>query len=328
MGKPLGILPIDLDGDGIPELVIANDKQPNFALFRGKDGRYVDRAAQLGLAYDSRGESSAAMGIDAAWLGPELALHIAMGNFSGEMTSLYRQDPATGQFFDISPASGVGAATRLNTTFGVLFADLDLDGNPDLVLANGHVEPDIARAQPSVSYQQAPRVLWHCATGCATRFVDVPAALLGDLAKPVAGRGLATADIDGDGDLDLVISEVGGPLRILRNDQQTGNRSLRVRLDGPPGNRRGVGAVIDIEACGRKQRQQMMPNRGFSSVSEAVATFGLGTCADPARIQVTWPGKKTTVVEGVREKMVLVALQAAKGPDARPAQPVPGQSAR
>lgn len=285
LGKALAVVPFDANGDGVLDLFVANDTVRNF-YFRGTGGgRYVEEGEMTGLAYDAGGRATGAMGTDVGWLDGPGRLTIAVGNFEGEPTSAYVAGDGGAFFSDESLARGLAAATRGALTFGVVLADLDLDGRLDLVQANGHVEPDIARLDPAQAYLQPPQVLWNA----GGRFVDLPAAHLGDLPTPIAGRGLATADVDGDGDLDLALTQVGGPARLFRNDQSTGHHWLRVTLRGPAGNLDATGAVVELKANGTTQRRLVSPTRSYLSQLEPTVTFGLGKAAKIDSLTITWP---------------------------------------
>jgi enediyne biosynthesis protein E4 len=302
LAKPLAVVPFDADGDRVPDLFVANDTTRNF-YFRGKGGgRYAEEAEMTGLAYDPGGRATGAMGVDHAWLdgrgpGHDAALALAVGNFADEPTSAFVAGDGGAFFTDESLRLGLAATTRAPLTFGVLLADLDLDGRPDLVQANGHVEPDIARLDPAQSYLQPAQVLWNA----GPRFVELPADRLGDLPRPMAGRGLAAADIDGDGDLDLAITQVGGPARLLRNDQATGHRWLRVTLRGAAANRDAIGANVELVAEGATRRHLVSPTRSYLSQVEPTVTFGLGRAEKVDSLTVTWPDgtvQRVTVDDG------------------------------
>ena len=155
--------------------------------------------------------------------------------------------------------------------------------------ANGHLESEINRVQPSQTYAQAAQLFWNCGDACRTRFavVDDP----GDLDTPMVGRGAAYADIDADGDLDIVVVQNGREAKLFRNDQQTGHNWLRVRLEGRPGNREAIGARVELTAGGITQRRMLMPTRSYLSQVELPLTFGLGEATAADEIRVRWPGR-------------------------------------
>ncbi len=284
VGKGLGVIPVDVNLDGWPDLVVANDTVRNFLFLNQGDGSFVESGADAGLAFDSSGAATGAMGIDAAWLGGEEMLAIAIGNFANEMSSLFVADSSGGVFTDEAVISGIGPASRKVLSFGLFFFDVDLDGRDDLFQANGHVENEIAIVQPSQAYAQPPQLFWNCGGDCPRRFVV--AAVSGDFGVARVGRGAAYADIDSDGDLDIALTEVDGPARLLRNDLANDNNWVRLHLvDSAP----VFGAMVRLSAGEREQLKFIQPSRSYLSQAEAVVTFGLGSADRIDALEITWP---------------------------------------
>jgi hypothetical protein len=297
IAKSLAVLPIDLKGDGWIDLVVANDTVRNFLFLNQHDGTFKEVGAESGLAYDVNGNARGAMGIDGAYYRNDRDLAINIGNFANEMSALYVGDGSKPRFEDLAIVEGIGAATRQNLTFGVLFFDYDLDGRLDLFHVNGHIEDQINKVQSSQQYAQPMKLFWNCGARCAHSFVEVPTDQVGALSKPIVGRGAVYADLDGDGDLDLVVTQIGGPALVLRNDQASGNHWLRVRLEGAGKvNRDAIGSTVELSAAGITQRRQVMPARGYLSQVERTLTFGLGQSAKVDRLQVHWTDGRTQEV--------------------------------
>jgi len=288
-GKGLGLLPIDADTDGWMDLFIANDTVQNFFLRNLGDGTFEESGAFWGLAYGRDGEATGAMGVDAAYYRNDSELGFAIGNFANEMTTLYISQGDPSLYADEAIGEGVGAPSRLMLSFGVLFLDYDLDGRLDLLQTNGHLEGEINTVDPSQTYEQTPQLFWNAGLDRRQTFTPVPPESVGDLATPMVGRGSATADIDGDGDLDLLLTQVGRPPLLLRNDQQLGNHWLRLKLIGSGSNWQAIGARVELQAGGTTQRRQVMPTRSYLSQSELPLTFGLGQTDQVESLTVFWP---------------------------------------
>ncbi len=307
-------MPIDVDGDGFTDLLVANDTVRKFLFHNKGDGTFEEVGEAWGLAYDRDGNATGAMGVDAAVYRNDGELGFAVGNFANEMTSLYVSQGDPTLFVDEAITEGIGAPTRRVLKFGVLFLDYDLDGRLDLLGANGHLEEAIDRVDPSQTYRQAAQLFWNAGPQAERTFALVDPASTGDLARPIVGRGSAFADVDGDGDLDVLLLQVGGPPLLLRNDQRSGNHWLRVRLVGKGGgagrSAEAVGAWLELVAGGVTQRRQVTPNRSYLSQSELPVTFGLGKAERVDSLTVTWPdGAKQAVTVEAIDRLITVEQQ-------------------
>ena len=287
-GKALAVLPIDLDEDGDMDLVVANDTVANFVFINQGDGRFEEAGTILGLAFDNTGHATGAMGIDAALLSDDRTA-IAIGNFANEMTSFYTADRGNLSFSDQSIIAGIGAASRQALSFGLFFFDYDLDGRMDLLQVNGHVEDEINVVQPSQNYEQPSQLFWNCGVDCARRYVQIGTSDLGGLAKPLVGRGAAYADIDVDGDLDVIVTQIGRPPLLVRNNQQLGNNWLRVTVRGEGYNRDALGARVTVSVRGESETKTVMPTRSYLAQVELPLVFGLGLSEVAEQVEVEWP---------------------------------------
>jgi hypothetical protein len=291
--KALGVAVLDYDGDGWPDLFVANDTQPN-KLYRNRgDGTFTDVGMAAGVAFSEAGMARAGMGVDAADYDDSGRPSLVIGNFSNEMMALYHNE-GTGLFIDEAPTTTIGQATLLSLSFSCFFFDYDLDGRPDIFAANGHVSDDIQAVQTRVRYAQPPHLFRNLGD---KRFEAVDAAAGPDFARAMVGRGAAYADYDGDGDLDVVITANNGPARLLRNDGGSKNHYLRVRTVGTASNRDGIGARVTVTAAGRRQWAMVKTGSSYCSQSELPLTFGLGASAVPARVEVRWPSGRVDVAD-------------------------------
>jgi hypothetical protein len=295
--KTLGVMPIDLDGDGFMDLIVANDTTPNFVFHNEKNGTFKECGATCGVAFDSYGNTRGAMGIDAAHYRNDASLGVAIGNFANEMTALYVSQPGKMFFTDEAIPEGIGPASRLLLKFGVFFFDYDLDGRLDVLSANGHLDEEIVKLQKSQSYRQPAQLFWNTGAKSGATFAAIDPQHAGaDLFKPIVGRGSAYADIDGDGDLDVILTQVGGAPLLLRNDQQLGHHWLRVKLTGTKLNRSAIGAKLVAKVAGQTLTREVNPARSYLSASELPVTFGLGTATKVDSLEITWPsGLKQTL---------------------------------
>jgi hypothetical protein len=306
VAKALGLAFADFDRDGWLDVVVANDTVQNFLFHNQRNGTFKEIGQIAGVAYDINGMARGAMGIDIAHFRNDDDLGIAIGNFANEMSALYVSRGGNLRFKDDAVANGLGPATRLELKFGVFFFDADLDGRVDYLQANGHLEEDIQKVQESQRYEQPPQLFWNCGPQ-PTEFLLLGEKKCGaDFVRPMVGRGAAYADIDGDGDLDVLLTAVGDRPRLLRNDQKPGHHWLRVKLAGSGKNRDAIGAIVELEHDKTVQRRIISPTRSYLSQCELPATFGLGDSTNAKRLIVRWPSGKSTIRENVPADQLLV----------------------
>jgi enediyne biosynthesis protein E4 len=228
--------------------------------------------------------------------------HLIVGNFSNQMMGLYHNE-GNGLFVDEAPRSSVGRASLLSLTFGLFFFDYDLDGYPDILAANGHIEEQIGRVQPKIQYAELPLLLHNTGHG---KFDQVAAAF----SKPLVARGAAYADIDHDGDLDVLVATNNGPAVLYRNDGGNRNHWLQLKLVGSKSNRDGVGAVVRLTSAGGTQMQMVHSGSSYCSSSDMALTFGLGKDPQAAAIEITWPsGTKQKLTNVVANQQMIVKEQ-------------------
>jgi hypothetical protein len=269
---------------GFPDLLVANDTQPNKLYRNQRNGTFKDVAVDAGLAFSSEGKARAGMGVDVADFANTGRAGVAITNFDNEMTGLYEFSGKS--YEDVAPKSGVGVASKNSLGFGCVFFDADLDGTLDLAVANGHIDETVRNIHGNVGYAQPPQLFLNNGHGM---FRDVAGDVGGGFAQPKVGRGLAYADFDRDGDLDLLLSTNNGPAYLYRNDQLAGNRSIRFRLIGTRSNRDGIGAVVRLTASGLTQSRMVKSGSSYLSQSELPLTFGLGKRDRVESVVIAWP---------------------------------------
>jgi hypothetical protein len=289
--KSLGVTVFDYNNDGWPDLFVANDTQPNKLYRNLQNGRFLEEGLAAGVAFGEDGVARGAMGADAADYDRSGRAHLLVGNFSNQMLGLYHNE-GNGLFIDEAPRSAVGRASLLTLTFGVLFLDYDLDGRPDILAANGHIEEEIGRVQPKIQYQQLPLLLHNDGGG---KFQPVAA-----LTQKMVARGLAYGDFDRDGDLDVLFTTNGGPAYLYRNDGGNRNHWLQLKLVGTTSNRSAIGAVARVTSAGGTQSQTVHSGSSYCSASDLALTFGLGKDTSASAIEIDWPS-------GTRQKLANVA---------------------
>ncbi len=292
--KSLGVAMFDYDQDGWPDLLVANDTQPNKLYKNLRNGKFKDVGVEAGLAFSTEGKARAGMGVDTGDFENSGKAGVAITNFDNEMIGLYHS-AAVGSsgaitYDDIAMASGLGAASRSTLGFGCAFFDANLDGWMDLAVANGHIDETVRNIRGNVGYAQAPQLFLNQGGG---KFRDIAREVGGGFETPIVGRGLAHGDFDNDGDLDLLMTTNNGPAYLYRNDQTGGNRSIRFRLVGTKSNRDAIGAIVKIFDGGLCQSRMVHGGSSYLSQSELPVTFGVGQNDKVERVTVEWPGGRT-----------------------------------
>jgi len=306
--KTLGIAVLDYDNDGWPDLLFSNDTQPNKLYRNNGNGTFTEKAVVAGVAFSEDGVARAGMGVDAADYDRSGVTSILITNFSNQMLSLYHNE-GKGLFVDEAPRSEIGRASLLTLGFGCFFFDYDLDGWPDIFIANGHIDADVQRVQPNVKYAMPPHLFRNLGKG---DFQEVTKTLGAAFNTPRVGRGAAYGDINNDGRPDLLLSANGGPAILFLNEAAGGgaaNQSLRIKLIGTKSNRDGLGAVVKLTAGGEAQTQMLRSGSSYLSASELVLTFGLGQRAQAESVEIRWPSGQMDTLKNVAAGQTIVVTE-------------------
>ncbi len=289
--KSLGVTILDFDNDGWPDIFVSNDTQPNKLYRNNRNGTFTEEGVQAGVAYGEDGVARGAMGVDSADYDRSGRPHLLVGNFSNQMLGLYHNE-GNGLFVDEAPSSSVGRDSLLSLTFGLFFFDYDLDGYPDILAANGHIEEEIGRVQPKIQYREPPLLFRNLG---GKKFENVSNAVGPDFAKPLVARGAIYGDFDRDGDLDVLITSNNGPAHLFRNDGGNRNHWISIRTVGTKSNRDGIGAKVTIASASGRQSNTVRSGSSYASQSDLALVFGLAQDAVVNSIEVAWPsGTKQT----------------------------------
>lgn len=303
--KSLGVAMLDYDQDGWPDLFVANDTQPNKLYRNLHNGKFRDVAIEAGLAFSTEGKARAGMGVDVGDFDNSGSPGIAITNFDNEMIGLYRA-AKPGVFDDLAMAAGIGAASKSTLGFGCMFLDVDLDGVLDLAVANGHIDETVRNIRGNVGYAQPAQLFLNQGNG---KFRDVAAEVGGGFDEPRVGRGLAYADFDRDGDLDILLTTNNGSAVLFRNEQLAGDRGIRFELRGTQSNRDALGANVQVFAGDLHQSRMVHGGSSYLSQSELPLTFGLAKGDKVDRVVIQWPSGRTEEYKNLQTRKAYKCLE-------------------
>ena len=294
-GKSLGVVQLDYNNDGWPDLAVANDGERDLLYQNNGDGTFTEKGTVLGMSYGENGEARAGMGIDAGVVDSSGHPSIFVGNFSNEMIGVYRYS-GKGWFNDRAALSRIGRPSYLSLTFGLFLFDADLDTDLDLFVGNGHVYPLRTKDQEGITYRQKSQLFTNDGTGVFTAANEMVAAVL---ENKMVVRGAAMGDYDRDGDLDIIMTENNGPVHLWRNDTK-GNNFLRVILEGESSNKNALGAKVVVAIDDYKMERIIRTGSSYLSQSELVASFGLGYHTMVDSLSILWPSGITDTFTNIK----------------------------
>lgn len=284
----LGVVWGDYDADGDPDIYVANDSMPNYLFQNQGDGSFIEVGLLVGVAVNDSGREQAGMGVDFADYDNDRDLDVIVTNFSDDTNTLYEN--GGGSFFgDRTYAAGLGQATWQSLGWGVSFVDLDLDGWKDLVLANGHVYPEVDVHQLGTSYRQRNLIFGNLGNG---RFEDATEKAGSGLGEVRNSRGLAVGDVNNDGHMDLLISNLNESPSMLLNDSSSKGNWLLLKLEGTCSNRSAIGARVSVRTGQLSQIREVQSGGSYQSQNDLRLHFGLGSHSVVDQILIRWPGGK------------------------------------
>jgi hypothetical protein len=304
-GKGLGVVFGDYDGDGWIDIYVANDSTPNFLFHNKGKGVFEEVGLLAGVAVGSDGQALAGMGTDMGDVDGDGLLDIFVTNLDRQTHNLYR-NLGKGLFADVTFESGVGEATLPFVGFGAVFFDYDNDTDLDLAIANGDVIDNVSLFRDSTSYEQRNLLLQNNGMG---KFRDVGPASGPGFALKKPSRSLSAADIDNDGDLDLLIGNVGQTADLLRNDGGNNSNSLSIRTIGSKSNRDGIGARLKLTVGGKVLIQEVRAGSSYLSQSDLRVHFGMDKAPRADRLEIRWPSGAVDVLQDIEANQILTVTE-------------------
>lgn len=312
-GRGLGVIAGDFNRDGHADVFVANDMSANFMFLGDGAGGFEESAFYNGTAYGERGDALGSMGVDAADYDADGLPDLVVTNYVSQPNNLFRA-AARGEFVEMAWVARVAENSLPEVAWGAVFADLDLDGLVDLFIANGHLNPRTEEMDASTSYEQANRLFRNLGNG---RFEDRSSKAGDAITVRQVSRGAAAADIEGDGDLDLVVLNAFGPPQLLRNDLPGGRAWSLVLLAGEGLNRNAIGARVTLVAGGRTQERERRSSTSYLSAGDPRLHFGLGAAERIERLEVRWPDGSVETHEDLPVRRLLVVRKGAQEVEAR-----------
>ena len=297
VGRALGVVSIDVNDDGWPDFFVARDASSNLLLINRRNGTFEDAALDAEVALSADGAARAGMGVDSGDINGDGRPDFIVTNFNDEQHTLFLN---TGKFpfHEATRASGLAALTRFYVGWGAHFIDYDNDGNLDLVLANGHINPVIEKTRMDVLYQEPPLLLANDGHGVLRNVKEQAGPIF---RGRYLGRGLAVGDYDNDGGVDIVLTRLNDTPLLLHNNIGHERNWIGIELQGTKSNRDAIGARLTLTAGGRKLVRWITSGASYLSSHDRRVVFGLGdTPAGPMKLDVRWPNGNAQTVTGLK----------------------------
>jgi len=283
----------DFDNDGWPDIFVACDSTPSLLFHNNHDGTFAEIAVKAGVAYNEDGREEAGMGADAVDYDGDGWLDIIRTNFSDQTSTLYHNN-RNGTFTDVTYLAGLGVNTQF-LGWGTLFVDVDNDGWPDLFMANGHVYPEVDNKGLSSTFRERKLLYWNQHNG---KFKDISLEAGPGITTPFNSHGVAAADFDNDGVVEILVNNSHDPPSLLKNYGEHGNWVM-LKLVGTKSNRSGIGARVTVRIDGQQQLQEVRSGGGYISQSDFRLHFGLGKATRAETVEVQWPSGQRQVFHDV-----------------------------
>jgi len=287
------VLTGDFDNDGWPDIYVACDSTPSLLFHNNHDGTFTETAVEAGVAYNDEGREQAGMGADAVDYDGDGWLDIVKTNFSDDTATLYHNN-RDGTFTDVTSAAGLGKNSQF-LGWGTLFVDIDNDGWPDLFMANGHVYPEIDSKGLNNTFREPKLLYWNEHNG---RFRDISLTSGAGITTPLNSHGVAAADLDNDGAVEILVNNSHDPPSLLKNYGDRGNWIL-LKLEGIKSNRDAIGARVTLRVGSHQQTQEVRSGGGYISQSDFRLHFGLGTASKADAIEIRWPSGVVQRLENI-----------------------------